>query len=151
MQILLLSHNLQTIDMTKRYLITVSVLGIWGIIMGFLYVQLFSGDLSSGNQGKYLTGLVFHLLHTVALLSITFMNRYVSRSNLDIVYYLFTLGIVAFSGALYVTSTEELTNIILGFMKLFIPVGTLLLIAGWMILLFTGVTYKHKKRAIHNA
>jgi uncharacterized membrane protein YgdD (TMEM256/DUF423 family) len=31
------------------------------------------------------------------------------------------------------------------------PLGGLSLVIGWGVLLFTGVTYKHKKRAIHNS
>ncbi len=137
--------------MTKRYLITASILGIWGIIMGILLTQIFAGNLSTGNQGKYITALTFQMLHVVSLLAITFMNRFVSRSYLNIIYYFFTAGILLFSGSLYLTSTEELTNIIIGFMKYLTPLGGLSFIAGWVVLLFTGVTYKHKKRAIHNS
>ena len=136
--------------MTKKYLITASILGIWGIIMGMLLAQLFAGKLTTGNQAMYLTALGFHMLHVVALLAITFMNRFVSRAYLNIIYYFFFAGIVLFSGSLYLTSTEELTNIILGFMKYLTPLGGFSFIAGWVVLLFTGVTYKHKKRAIQN-
>ena len=101
-------------------------------------------------QAMYVTALGFHMLHVVALLAITFMNRFVSRAYLNIIYYFFFAGIVLFSGSLYLTSTEELTNIILGFMKYLTPLGGFSFIAGWGVLLVTGVTYKHKKRAIQN-
>jgi uncharacterized membrane protein YgdD (TMEM256/DUF423 family) len=136
--------------MTKKYLITASILGLWGLIMGILFTQLFTGNLTSGNQGKYITALSFHMIHVVALLAITFMNRFVSRSYLNIIYYFLSAGIILFSGSLYLTSTEELTNIIIGFIQYLIPLGGLSLFAAWGVLLFTGVTYKHKKRAIHN-
>lgn len=137
--------------MTKRYLITTAILGMWGILMGLLLTQVFAGELSRINLSKYVTALSFHMSHVVALLAITFMNRYVSRSNLNTTYYFFTAGILLFSGPLYLTSTEEVTNIIIGFMHVLIPVGGLALLAGWFVILFTGVTYKHKKRAIQNS
>ena len=137
--------------MTKRYLITTSILGIWGILMGIMYTQVFAGKLSTESQGVFLTALAFHMIHVVSLLAITFMNRFVSRSILNIIYYFFTAGIIFFSGSAYLTSTEELTNIIIGFMGKLTPLGGLSLIGGWFVLLFTGVTYKHKKRALHNS
>jgi uncharacterized membrane protein YgdD (TMEM256/DUF423 family) len=141
----------ETKAMTKRYLITTSILGMWGIVMGILFTQIFSGEISPASQGKYLFAIVFHLIHVVAMLAITFMNRFVARAYLNIIYYLFTAGILLYSGSLYLISTEELTNIILGFMGTLTPLGGLSLVIGWGVLLFTGVTYKHKKRAIHNS
>ena len=137
--------------MTKKFLITSALLGFWGIIMGTLLAQVFAGNLTTGNQGKYMVALTFHMAHVVALLAITFMNRFVARAYLNIIFYLFTLGVITFSGSLYLTSTEDLTNIIIGFMGYLPPLGAVALFGGWGVLLFTGVTYKHKKRAIHNA
>ena len=137
--------------MTRKYLVTVAILGLWGMIMAILSTQVFSGKMSAENQSLYNTALVIHLTHTIALLSLTFMNRFVSRSYLNIIYYLFAIGVFLYSGALYVNSTAELTNIILGFMDFLVPLGAIALLGGWMVILFTGVTYQHKKRAIHNS
>lgn len=137
--------------MTKRYLVTVSISGLWAILMTLLLTLIFSGEISAEKQSLYNTALMIHLIHTVALLSLTFMNRFVSRSYLNILYYFFTVGIVLFSGSLYLISIEELTKLIIGFLAYLVPLGGISLLGGWFVLLFTGVTYKHKKRAIHNS
>ncbi len=136
--------------MTRKYLVTVAILGLWGTIMAILGALVFSGKMDPANNSNYNLAISIHMIHVIALLSLTFMNRFVSRSYLNIIYYFFTAGIILFSGALYIQSTEDLTNLIIGFIGFLIPIGGLSLIGGWVIILFTGVTYKHKKRAIHN-
>jgi uncharacterized membrane protein YgdD (TMEM256/DUF423 family) len=150
-QFFLISQTIQSNAMTKKFLIASALLGFWGIIMGVLLAQVFAGNLTTGNQGKFMVALSFHMIHVVALLAITFMNRFVARSYLNIIFYLFIFGIILFSGSLYLKSTEDLTNIIIGFMGYLTPLGGVALFGGWAVLLFTGVTYKHKKRAIHNS
>lgn len=137
--------------MTRKYLVTVAILGLWAMAMAFFNTQVFSGKMTQVNQSLYNTALGIHFAHTIALLALTFMNRFVSRSNLNIIYYLFAGGVFFYSGALYVNSTAELTNIIIGFMDYLIPLGAIGLFGGWLVILFTGVTYQHKKRAIHNS
>lgn len=137
--------------MTKKYLITVAILGLWGVSMAMLGTMVFTGKMTPENQSLFNTAIGIHMIHTIALLSLTFMNRFVSRSYLNIIYYFFALGVFFFSGALYVNATQEITNIIIGFMSNLVPLGGISLLLGWMVILFTGVTYKHKKRAIHNS
>ena len=137
--------------MTKKYLITVAILGLWGVSMAMLGTMVFTGKMTPENQSLFNTAIGIHMIHTIALLSLTFMNRFVSRSYLNIIYYFFALGVFFFSGALYVNATQEITNIIIGFMSSLVPLGGISLLLGWMVILFTGVTYKHKKRAIHNS
>lgn len=136
--------------MTKRFLITVGILGVISIILGAFGSHLLNGKISDENMRIFDTALTYQIYHTVALLSLTFMNRYLSRSYLELIYYFFVVGIVLFSGSLYVLSTSEVTNIIIGFMGFLTPIGGISLALGWMVVIFVGVTYQHKKRAIHN-
>ncbi len=136
--------------MTKRYLITVSVLGMWAMLMIIFELQVLLGNITAEKLTLYNLGIGVQLFQTAALLAMTFMNRYVSRSNLRASYYFFVIGTVLFSGSLYLTATEEVTKLIIGIMDKVSLLGAFVLLAGWFIVLFTGVTYKHKKRAIHN-
>lgn len=136
--------------MTRKYLVTVSGLGLFFMVMIILNVQFLSGALSPAKQHLYDLATNVLMIHTVALLAMTFMNRYVSRSNLEIIYYFFSLGSVAFSVPLYLMATDEVTNIVLGILKPVAIFGALGLLLGWLMLLYTGFTYKHKKRAINN-
>ncbi|MEJ2595840.1 MAG: DUF423 domain-containing protein [bacterium] len=136
--------------MTKKYLITVAILGIWAILMLFLDAEVFVSKMDLRSNSVYNLAITSQMVHIVALLAMTFMNRYLSRSYLNNIYYLFTIGIVLFSGGLYIRATEGFTNLIIGFTPLIVYIGALSLLGGWLMILITGFTYKHKKRAIQN-
>ena len=136
--------------MTKKYLVTVAILGIWAILMLFLAAQVFISKMEVRSNSVFNLALTSHMAHIAALLAMTFMNRYLSRSYLNIIYYFFVIGIVLFSGGLYIRATEGLTNLIIGFTPMLVPIGAISLLGGWFMILVTGFTYKHKKRAIQN-
>ena len=136
--------------MTKKYLITVGLLGIFYSVMLILSVQVFIGRLTPASQSQYDLALNVHLMHTIAILAMAFMNRYISRAYLRSVFFLLVAGLLIFSGSLYLVSLEVITGLIIGFLSYFAVLGALILMAGWFMILFTGLTYKHKKRAIQN-
>ncbi|NOX85437.1 MAG: DUF423 domain-containing protein [Chlorobi bacterium] len=136
--------------MTKRYLITVAILGMWAMLMIIFELQVLLGRITPENLIIFNLAVAVQLFQTAALLAMTFMNRYVSRSNLRASYYFFVVGTVLFSGSLYLIATEEITKLIIGIMGKVSLLGAVVLLVGWFIVLFTGATYKHKKRAIHN-
>jgi len=77
-------------------------------------------------------------------------NRYISHQYLNFIYWLFVVGIGLFSGSLFLISTQEATNLIIGSIGFLTPLGGISMIAGWLVVIFVGVTYQHKKRAIHS-
>lgn len=136
--------------MTRKYLITVAVLGLFLMTMTLLNIQFMIGALSPKKQALYDLATNILAIHTIAMLAMTFMNRYLSRSNLEIIFYFFSLGSILFSIPLYLMATDEVTNIVLGILKPVALFGGVGLLLGWFMVLYTGFTYKHKKRAIHN-
>jgi len=105
------------------------------------------GNIFQDNLINWDTAVMYQITHTLAILAITFMNRYIKRSYIEIIYYLFLIGIVFFSGSLYFNSISELTGISIGALKYITPLGGLLLIIGWIFIILAGITYKHKKRS----
>lgn len=133
--------------MTKKYLITVGFLGATSVILGAFGSHLLRSHLSAGSMQIFETGLQYQMYHTLALLAMVFMNRYVSRSFLNFIFYFFTIGIVLFSGSLYILSMQELFGFKVGFLGPVTPVGGMLLILGWVTLIVAGSNYEHKKRS----
>lgn len=136
--------------MTKKFLITVGILGVLSVILGAFGSHLLNGKISEENMRVYNIALTYQIYHTIALLALTFMNRYISRKYLDIIYWFFVVGIGLFSGSLFLISTQEATNLIIGSIGFLTPLGGISMIAGWLVVVFIGVTYQHKKRAIHS-
>lgn len=133
--------------MTQRFLITSGIMGVTTVILGAAGSHVLEGNISAHHLSQFNSGLIFQMFNTVVLLAITFMNRYVVRSFLNAIYFLFVIGTALFSIPLYLFSITELTGDIFGFLSAAPPIGALLMIAGWITLFLAGLSYKHKKRS----
>ncbi|MDP2723356.1 MAG: DUF423 domain-containing protein [Bacteroidales bacterium] len=131
--------------MTKQFLITASIMGGSAVIFSTIGNYVLQGNISEAHLHQFTNGVNLQMFYTVVLLAITFMNRYMVRSYLGVTYYLFLIGVVAFSIPTYLLSIAELTGNIFGGLKALPPIGLLLLFAGWGVLFFAGLGYKHKK------
>lgn len=135
--------------MTKTFLITVGISGVLAVLLGTFGTNILIGNISPEKLTTWTLAVSFQMTHTVALLAITFMNRYLKRSYLNIIYYFWTIGIALYSGSLYLRSISELTGAgseATGLLRYFAPVGGSLLVVGWILLIVTGITYVHHKR-----
>lgn len=132
--------------MTKKILITVGISGGLAVILGAFGSHLLNGNISVDKMEVWDTAVQYQMFHTIALLGITFMNRYLKRAYISTIYYLFFIGTILFSGSLYIASISELTGFTLGSLAYITPIGGILLIAGWTYILLTGFTYEHNKR-----
>jgi uncharacterized membrane protein YgdD (TMEM256/DUF423 family) len=132
--------------MTKRFLITVGLMGALSVILGSFGAHILSGNIPEKDLHLFNVANDYLMFHTLALLGLAFMNRYVSRSYLNIIYYLFVIGVILFSGTIFISSLKELTGFSPGGLSKLTPIGGLLMVAGWITVLLSGVNYQHKKR-----
>lgn len=132
--------------MTKQILTTVGISGALCVILGAFGSHLLNGNISDEKLSNWDIAVMYQMTHTLALLAITFMNRYIKRSHTEVIYYLFVIGVILFSGTIYINSISELTGLSIGIFKYVTPLGGLLLVAGWFYIILTGITYEHKKR-----
>ncbi len=132
--------------MTKRFLITAGIMGAFSVILGAIGQHFLAGNISDKSLTMFEIAYTFIMYHTLALLALTFMNRYVKRSYQNIIYYLFVIGIIMFSGTLLLASLKDVIGFGIGPLSKLAPMGGLLLIIGWVFIIFSGLNYKHKKR-----
>lgn len=121
-------------------------MGALSVLLGAVGSHILEGNIPEEHLSMFNTANQFLMYHTLALLGISVMNRYISSSFLNSIYYLFVIGIVFFSGTLLLMSLKEVTGLELGSLSKLIPIGGLLLIIGWVVLIFAGASYKHKKK-----
>jgi uncharacterized membrane protein YgdD (TMEM256/DUF423 family) len=113
---------------------TASVFGLLAIVIGTFGAHSLENILVENNRVEtFETALQYHFYHTLALLFISVLFQYKSNSYLKWVVYLFVIGIVIFSGSLYVLA---LTNITL--LGAITPFGGLSFIAGWIVLFLSA-------------
>ena len=102
-------------------------LGLIGVALGAFGAHGLRERLSPSMLEVYRTGVLYHLIHAVALLAVALGADRLARPRA--VAALFTAGIVVFSGSLYalaLTGTRGLGAVT--------PVGGLLFMAGWVTL-----------------
>ena len=131
---------------TKGFIITVGISGALSVILGGYGSHLLNGNISEIKLEMWDMAVVFQMFHTIALLAMTFMNRYLKRFYVQMVYYFFLLGIIFFSGPLYFNAILDLIGTNFYVYKYFTPIGGILLVTGWIFITFAGVTYKHNKQ-----
>lgn len=132
--------------MTKRFLITVGLMGALAVILGAFGTHILRDNIPQQDLDLFNVANEYLMFHALALLGLAFMNRYVSRSYLNIIYYLFVIGVILFSGTIFISSLKELSGFSIGSLNKLTPLGGLLLVSGWITVLLSGINYKHKKR-----
>jgi len=120
--------------MNKKIIITASFFGMLAVITGAFGAHGLKALITPQQLEVWHTAVQYHFYHVFALLFLSTFTRF--KNNLiAISYYLFTFGIILFSGSLYLLSCRNL----LGWDWLYImghitPVGGLLFILGWLAL-----------------
>ena len=120
--------------MNKQIIITASVFGMLAVITGAFGAHGLKALLPASQLEVWHTAVQYNFYHVFALL---FLSTFARSKNRLIVasYYFFTIGIVFFSGSLYLLSCRSILGwdwlIALGPIT---PLGGLLFILGWLML-----------------
>jgi len=120
--------------MNKQIIITASLLGALAVIAGAFGSHALKATLSVSQLQVWQTAVQYQFYHVFALLFLSTFTRFKNKT-ISITYYLFTFGIVLFSGSLYLLACRNLLNMPgLAVLGPITPVGGLLFITGWVFL-----------------
>lgn len=120
--------------MNRQIIITASVLGMLGVISGAFAAHSLKGLLTAQQLEVWHTAVQYQFYHIFALLFLSTFTRF-KNSMVRVTYYLFTLGIVFFSGSLYLLACRDLLGWSwINIMGPITPLGGVLFIAGWITL-----------------
>ncbi len=128
--------------MNKQIIVTASFFGMLAVVAGAFGVHALNAKLDYDQLETWHTAVQYQFYHVFALLFLSTFTRF--KNNIILTtYYLFTFGIILFSGSLYLLSCRHLLGweglIVLGPVT---PVGGLLFIAGWITLAIAGFRNK---------
>jgi uncharacterized membrane protein YgdD (TMEM256/DUF423 family) len=102
-----------------------ALLGFLGVALGAFGAHGLKGKVSESLLSAYQTGVLYHLLHAVALFSLALSARSIGR-DITIPAAAFVAGIVLFSGSLYAMALTGITRF-----GVITPLGGLAFLAGW--------------------
>ena len=121
---------------SSTYIKITGVLGALAVILGAFGAHALTPHLNELQFQNYRTASMYHFIHVVALLALSFAHRYKYNSVVSQSFVLLTTGIVLFSGSLYILTTRHLIG---GDFWLFMgpvtPLGGIFLVLGWLNLL----------------
>jgi uncharacterized membrane protein YgdD (TMEM256/DUF423 family) len=120
--------------MDRTFLLIAALTGFLGVALGAFGAHGLRDRLSAEMMAAYQTGVQYHLVHSVALLGVAVLASRSASRFVPAAGWLFTLGIVLFSGSLYIMAMTGLTR--LGIVT---PFGGLAFLAGWAALVIAAI------------
>ncbi len=127
--------------MNKKILITAAILGLLSVIFGAFGAHGLKALISEESLTSFETGVRYQMYHALLLLFVG-MVSFISVKSKKIIYYLTLVGVIFFSGSIYGLATNELTSFDFKTIALITPVGGLLLILSWVVLLISIIKSK---------
>ncbi|MEZ4855061.1 MAG: DUF423 domain-containing protein [Gelidibacter sp.] len=130
--------------MNKSILITAAVLGIVSIILGAFAAHGLKTLISADMQQVFETGVRYQMYHAIVLLFVG-STSLLSMKAKNTIAYLIVIGLLFFSGSIYGLATNELTSFDFKSVGFITPIGGLLLIIAWVLLLINFLKIKVDK------
>lgn len=128
--------------MNKQIIFTAAFFGAVAVILGAFGAHGLRALITERQLEVWQTGVQYNFYHVFALLFLSTFTRFKIKL-IAASYYLFTLGIVFFSGSLYLLSCRDLLGWgWLGMLGPVTPIGGLLFIAGWICLALAALRHR---------
>ena len=123
--------------MRKDKFIVIAILfAITTILLGAIGAHYLKNIISEDQLKSFNTCIRYQMFHTIALLILALNNKKFNH-HLNKSLYLMTIGTLLFSFSIYLLSLQDLINISLDFIGPITPLGGIVLILSWIILLIS--------------
>lgn len=127
--------------MNRTILITAAILGFVAIALGAFAAHGLKEVLSTEALQTFETGVRYQMYHAIMLLFVG-GTSFLNAKSKNIMFYLVLIGVVFFSGSIYGLSTMDVTGINFKSVGFITPIGGLLLISAWALMLLNFLKLK---------
>ena len=117
--------------MLKIGLISGSLFALLSIVLGAFGAHALKDQLSEYSLAVYDKAVLYQMFHALGILCITIIGEIVNGIDITLSIWFFIIGIVLFSGSLYVLA---ITNI--KWLGMITPIGGTFFIIGWSYVLY---------------
>ena len=100
------------------------------VILGAFGAHALKDILDEYGQSIYNKAVIYQMFHGSGILFVAILNSFISESDLSVIIYFFTIGIVLFSGSLYILAISKVR-----WLGMLTPIGGVFFILGWVILI----------------
>jgi len=115
--------------MLKFGLIGGSLLSMLSVVLGAFGAHYLKNTLNDYSLSVFQTGVLYQFFHSIGILVLVLLSKSINNLNLDLSIWFFTLGIILFSGSLYLLAITGLK-----WLGAITPIGGMFFILGWMFL-----------------
>tara|TARA_A100001388_G_C28725884_1_gene478879 strand:- start:589 stop:957 length:369 start_codon:yes stop_codon:yes gene_type:complete len=115
--------------MLKFGLIAGSLLSMLSVVLGAFGAHYLKNTLNDYSLSVFQTGVLYQFFHSIGILVLVLLSKSINNLNLDLSIWFFTLGIILFSGSLYLLAITGLK-----WLGAITPIGGMFFILGWMFL-----------------
>lgn len=127
--------------MDKTIIGVASVFGVLSIILGAFGAHALKEVLTPEQLASFETGVRYQMYHALFLLFVG-TTSLLSYKQKKTVFWVTLIGVLFFSGSIYLLSTQSLTGANFKFIGPITPVGGLLLIVAWIVLFLSIIRQK---------
>ena len=121
----------------KLFLILGTLLAGLAVALGAFGAHGLKKLVDADTISIYQTGVQYQMYHALALIAVGILAQRIENSLISYAGFFFIAGIVCFSGSLYLLSSFRAMNkAVPGFVYPITPLGGILFILGWILLLF---------------
>ena len=121
--------------MKKTALGIVALLGALAVVLGAFASHGLKESLEAEQLNSFQTGIRYQLYHVFFLLIVHLLPG-ISEKTKSLLYKLVLVGILLFSGSIYLLSTRAVTGVDISAVGWITPIGGTLLISAWLVLAF---------------
>lgn len=127
--------------MNKKLITIGTLLGIVAIILGAFGAHALKKILSVDQLITFETGVRYQMYHALFLILVGTLIDITEKAK-KIIFNLILSGVILFSGSIYLLATNNLTSFDFKSIGFVTPIGGLLLILGWSVLLLNIMNKK---------
>ena len=112
------------------------IFALLSVILGAFGAHLLNNLLSVTELSSFKTGVRHQMFHALGIIILS-LNQDKFTEKLKISLVLMCIGVVLFSFSIYFLNIDDLLSVSMKFLGPITPIGGILLIASWIILLFS--------------
>lgn len=127
--------------MNKKILILATVLGVLSVVLGAFAAHGLKELISVESLRTFETGVRYQMYHALLLLFVG-SSTLINNKSKKAIFYLALVGLLFFSGSIYCLATNSLTAFNFKSIGFLTPIGGLILISLWLILLIKFLKMK---------
>lgn len=127
--------------MEKKILVVAATFGFFAIILGAFGAHALKKVLTLDQLTSFETGVKYQMYHALFLLFVGTTSLLTIKDK-EIIFYFTLIGVLFFSGSIYLLTTSSIISIKSKFLGPITPIGGLFLIAAWGMLTYKLLTKK---------